>query len=477
MRKHLLLPVVLVAVLALVGCSEDRGLAPTESGDVSSILDPQAIAVELATETGWPIQDDQYAGPVGSCVTPIDCEDLGGGIVHYNYRLRTGEGPYDEIGLHRVVREARPGRPIRTRKAVFLQHGDAVAFEGVFLFGSRSPNVPDDHSIAYYLASNDVDVWGIDQNWTLVPQAETDFSFMADWGMQNQIENLDLAMSVARFVRLMTNSGPGKMHLLGYSSGSWTGYAYLNMETQKKEHDRNVLGYIPLEAAYKGDDPTAQATICYFSQIYQGMHDGGQYQDMVLFSTIGYLAMTDPDGDSPLAPGYSNRLVALLYGSATHLFAPFTPWYHYLAGAFDPATGMPTGFQFVTEQAWLDFLMTSASWEPTLFYADYLGISCGTPDSPFDDYLGQVSVPIFNVGVGGALGPLSEYTLSLIGSTDVTSLIVSFYPPEYAAADFGHIDALIADNAEGLVWQPILAWIEDHTPRNYGQEIAGKDDF
>lgn len=474
MKKHLLLPVVLVAFLALVGCSEDRGIAPAAQSGAPSILDPQAIAAELAEEAGWPLEDDQYTGQVGDCVTPVDREDLGGGIVHYSYRLQIGMGPYDAIGLHRVVREARPGHPIRTRKAIFLQHGDAVAFEGVFLFGSLSPNVPGDHSIAYYLASNDVDVWGIDQNWTLVPQTETDFSFMADWGMQNQIENLDIAMSVARFVRLMTNSGPGRMHLLGYSSGSWTGYAYLNMETQKPELEKNVLGYIPLEAAYKTDDPAIQATLCYFSQVYQGLYDGGQYQDMVLFATIGYLAMTDPDGDSPLVPGYTNRLVALVYGSATHLFAPLTPWYHYLAGVFDPATGMPTGFQFTTESAWIDFLLNGAAWEPTRFYAEYLGISCGAADLPFDDHLGEITVPVFNVGVGGGLGPVSGYTLSLLGSSDVTSLIVSLYPPEYAAADFGHIDALIADNAEGLVWQPILAWIESHTPRNYGQEIAGK---
>lgn len=476
MKKHLLLQLVLVAVLAFAGCSEDRGLAPASAPDPAQVVDPQALAAALVADAGWPVEPGGFEATLGcGNVTPVEVENLGGGIVHYSYRLRIGAGPYDAIGLHRVIKESRPGVPIKTRKTVFMQHGDAVAFEGAFLFGSRSANVPDDHSIAYYLAANDVDVWGIDQNWTLVPQTETDFSFMAGWGMQNQVENLDFAVTVARLVRLMTGLGPGKLHLLGYSSGSWTGYAYLNMETQKPAQERNVLGYIPVESAFRTDDAALQATTCYFSQYYQGLNDAGQYQDMVLFGPVGYLAMTDPDGDSPLAPGYTNRLVALVYGAATHVFAPFTPWYHYLAGVFDPATMLPTGFQFVAEPAWHDFLLGGCAWEPTRFYAEYLGVTCGLGDLPFDDHLGEVTVPVFNVGVGGALGPLSGYTLSLLGSSDVTSLIVQLYPPEYAAADFGHIDLLIGENAEELVWQPILAWIEAHTPRNYGKEIAAKE--
>ena len=39
-------------------------------------------------------------------------------------------------------------------------------------------------------------------------------------------------------------------------------------------------------------------------------------------------------------------------------------------------------------------------------------------------------------------------------------------------ADFGHIDLLIGDNAEALVWTPILSWIDTHSPRCFDNDNA-----
>jgi hypothetical protein len=47
----------------------------------------------------------------------------------------------------------------------------------------------------------------------------------------------------------------------------------------------------------------------------------------------------------------------------------------------------------------------------------------------------------------------------------VTSFDVALYPPEYGVADFGHIDLFTADNAQSLVWLPVLDWINDHSCR------------
>ena len=47
-----------------------------------------------------------------------------------------------------------------------------------------------------------------------------------------------------------------------------------------------------------------------------------QYADPVAFAPVGYLAMTDPDGDSPIAPGLTNYMVAMMVGSATHMLVP-----------------------------------------------------------------------------------------------------------------------------------------------------------
>ena len=464
MRRYFVLTVLVLIVL--VSCSNERGIEPFENtGSTSLNLDPEYIAAELVAQTGWLDADGLLRTPDGcGNIISVEREEVAPGIAHYSYKLKIGEGDYDVIGLHRVVKETRPYKPIKTCKNVFLQHGDGVGFEGIFLFGTMAPSVPGDQAIAIYLAQNEIDVWGIDQNWILVPQDVTDFSFMADWGMQNQIENLDIALSIARFTRLITGGGPGKMLLLGYSSGASTGYSYINGETQKMEQFRNVRGYIPVDMAFKTDDPALQGMGCYFADAKEVAYSGGQYGDPVFFAPLGYLAMTDPDGASPIVGGFTNYQVAMVYGAATFMLAPLTPTYHFLAGTYGD-DGLPDGFQYTTDQAWFEFMVTACPYEATLFEVDVYKLMCDSEDLPFDDYLGDVCIPILSVGSAGGLGNYNDYTLSLLGSTDVMSFDVSLYPPEAIVADFGHIDLFIADNAEALVWLPVLDWIVDHSCR------------
>jgi hypothetical protein len=152
----------------------------------------------------------------------------------------------------------------------------------------------------------------------------------------------------------------------------------------------------------------------------------------------------------------------MLFGSATHLFFPYTPWYHFVAGEFDEL-GTPTGFQFTTDQAWFEFMVNACAYEAVLFELNYFQIMCDSEDVPWDDYLGEITVPIFGIGAAGGLGKLSGYTIGLTASTDVTTTIVELYSPDHIAADYGHIDIFIADNAQSLVWMPVLDWINDHS--------------
>ena len=61
----------------------------------------------------------------------------------------------------------------------------------------------------------------------------------------------------------------------------------------------------------------------------------------------------------------------------------------------------------------------------------------------------------------GAFGSDTSF-LQLVGSPDVTSLIVRKRPPEEAALDIGHVDIFQAPASRGLFWKPILAWIRAH---------------
>jgi hypothetical protein len=467
-----------IVLLVIVSCSDERSIEPLENQGMSSLtFDPQYVAEDIVAQAGWLDADGEIRTPEGTgCIVDFEREDVAPGIAHYSYTVKVGEGDHDVVGLHRVVKESKPNKPIKTCKNVFLHHGDGVGFTGAFLYGTVAPSVPGDHAFAIYLAQNEIDVWGIDQNWVMVPQGTTDFSSMVDWGMQNQVENLDAVMSVARWTRQITGGGPGKMLLLGYSSGAATGYSYVNWETQKDVKNRNVRGFIPVDMAFKTDDPGLQAAAAGFAGAKQIAYEGGQYLDPVYFAPLGYLAMTDPDGASPVVPGFTNEVVALVYGAASFMLAPLTPTYHFLAGTFDSATGMPDGFQFNTTQGWYEFMLTACAYEATLYEVDVFTTMAGAVDVPFDDYLGDVCIPVLSVGSAGGLGYYNEYTLSLLGSTDVTSFNVALYPPEYGVADFGHIDLFTANNAEGLVWMPVLDWIVDHSCRQGKADQSWKKD-
>src|SRR5262249_2881441 len=128
------------------------------------------------------------------------------GIGHYVWTVRTGEGQYDQIRVHRVTQENSEGRPERSLESVFMVHGDSWGFEPAF------PGAGSAHSVAVPLARAGVDVWGIDQAWTLLPADLADASFTAGWGMQHDIDDVERAIAFARAKRLLSASHPGRVH-------------------------------------------------------------------------------------------------------------------------------------------------------------------------------------------------------------------------------------------------------------------------
>ena len=128
------------------------------------------MATDLIDKSEWPIENElDIPNPRGIGVNSYDREVIADDIVHYTYTIGIGGGQYDRIRLHRVVKESSYKNPIKTNKAIFFQHGDAKDFVGMLLPGLYSPTTPNDYGMAVYLARNNVDVWGIDQAWNLVP--------------------------------------------------------------------------------------------------------------------------------------------------------------------------------------------------------------------------------------------------------------------------------------------------------------------
>ena len=458
---------VLLLILCINGCSQDPPTIPDDPQALTGTNDgiASAIASEALVLTTWecvePVTVDASALAKTGCVPRIVSYDrlpLGGGIVHYRFHIRVGAGSHDIIGLHRVIKETGHCKPAKTKDAIFLQHGDAKDFEGMFLPFTRSTHMPDGFGLATYLAASDVDVWGIDQPWTLVPSGTTDFTFMKDWGLQRNIDDLRTGMAIARALRLATGFGNDKLILLGYSSGGMTGYATLNHETQVPTRERQVRGFIPADILFKSNDPAIHRAFAYDRSLYEPSYAAGVYQAPIPFALVGSLARTDPSGDSPVIPGLTNLQTAL-YFACGQIFASDVS-IHYLAGYMD-ATGFPIDLRLVTLPQWFDFLEAGVPYQACKFFMDYDAVIADIGDPPFDDHLSEVRVPVLNLGTKGGLGPYTLYGTTLLGSNDITHRIIEIGTGD-VLTEFAHIDLFLAPQAPTLAWQPMLTWLRAH---------------
>lgn len=403
-------------------------------------------------------------------IGPVTRRLLVPGIAEYSFNVRVGHGPFESFGLHRVVRERAPHAPALTRDALMMAHGDLLGFDAAFLSTVVTPGADPSLALPIYLAERGIDVWGIDFRWTGVPATVPDLAFLADWDVETDAEDLGVALAVARLARLVTGQGFGRLHLLGWSRGGIISYAYLNAESQWPAALRQVKGYIPVDIYLKTNDPVLRAAACERHALTQARLDAGELADGSgqLLAALGGLALGVPADSSPIVPGLTNRQAALLSGAATFAFLPPglapAPFYHFTGGSFDEL-GVPTGLTFSDEATFFTALAGAAPWQPLKELLDSDAATCDgpeAPDMPWDDHLADIEMPVLYIGAGGGFGELGVFSTTLLGSSDVSSHVVSLAPPEARLLDFGHADLFVAEEARTLVWPVILDWIEGH---------------
>ncbi|HPG83986.1 MAG TPA: hypothetical protein PKY55_11960 [bacterium] len=463
--------VILVGLVALftIGCSKEKepALAPARPEAVAFEADVQAFAWTVMDQAGWSLEataeEMAAAGTALSKGGPAPVSEfqrtiITGNIALYTFRMRVGPGPYDVIGLNRVVKERRPFQPIKTSKSLFFQHGSSKTFVGMMLPGVTSPTTPDNFGMGVFLARNDIDVWGIDQAWALVPASETNTDFMIDWGLARQMNDLRTAVGVARLTRIMTGCGNAKMILAGYSNGVPTTIALVNEETQLPTYLRNIGGYIPIDNAMKVDGGAMKEALIWYSTTYFDLVAAGNGGEPVYFAAMADAVRNNPDGHDLNNPDVSNLDFVLNMVAGPTLF-PGHP-FHYWAATW--ADGKPTGLRFTDWELWLDFLASGTAWEPYIWTAEWCGYVAGTFDTPYDDHLGEIRVPILNLTPAGGYADATFYGLSLLGSRDKETIMPSMGGP--VEQEFAHIDLFTAPEAVNLVWQPMLRWIRMHTP-------------
>jgi len=404
-----------------------------------------------------------FAAGGGCVVSDSRREIITRRIAHYSFNVRFGPGPYDVIGLHRIVKERWPYHPVPARDGILLLHGDILGFEGGFLGNLRSPGASADHALPVYLAQRGIDVWGIDQGWTLAPEDETDFSWAEGWGFDKELDQLGLAVSIARAVRGATGSGTGPLSLLGWSRGAQVVLAYANAETQLPPSDRSVKGYVYADVYLKFTEPEGIQAVCDEYDEALAFIASGELVDPTggLFVALGALASADPLGESPIFPGFTNKTAALFIGAVPFGYAT-APSYHLCAGEFD-ADGIPVGLQYTDEDLFYDWLTGASFYEPWQILADGAAIGCERDDVPWDDYFSEIAAPILYLEAAGGAGvDYGRQTLAFLPNADITELIVQLHPDDEHVLDFGHVDLWTAANAPNLVWRPIFTWIRQN---------------
>lgn len=390
-------------------------------------------------------------------------EEVSDGIAHYQFEVAVGPGKYDVVRLHRIVREHRPHRPVRTDGGVFMVHGAAQDFGDIYLSAGTETPTPGT-SAPLYLAANGVDVWGVDLAWTLVPEETTDLSFMKDWGLERDADHLLAAMSIARLLRGITRQGFGRLHLMGFSYSVGLAYIAAAQETQQHWLRRDIGGLIPVEGGLVVENKSRRRDACERADEGRKQIAEQNYHRTTTGSrTVHQLAVSAPNDLSPLPPfeGFTNYEAALLVSVTP-------PFWHFVGVEFSEA-GIPVDLLYSDADRWIKLLggvPPNTAYMPRLPGVETSEIRCGEKDLRLDDHLSEIAVPILYVGAGGGLGEeAGRWTTAVTASDDVTIYEVSLQPEGQRSIDFGHADLWIADDADDLVWETLHGWLIDHNAR------------
>ncbi|WP_157775346.1 hypothetical protein [Melittangium boletus] len=432
---------------------------------------PRDVAPSWAS---WPLPamvtqvcKDSRPGPSTCKLIDSERRVVDDGIAEYSYTLQLGPGPHELLTLHRVVQEAWPGVPLTPSRSLFLLHGDIWGFRGAFLPGVASAVLPRKPSFAIYLARQGLDVWGIDMRWVNVPAQTTDFTFMRDWNLETHAQDLGTGLAVARYVRGLANrSADGPMPLLGWSRGAMVGYAYLNAETRASKERQHVSAFIPVDVAFSfgPDAPAQRQDACQGYKTLAALQTSGVYADNSgqTLQNLGTYANAAPSSPSAFLPGLTNREAALLAGTATYRLQglPIFKWYHFTGGVFSGSTA--TALSWTHERFFFDTLEQAVPYQSLGEQVESLALWCGTPKLPYTDRLKHVKVPVLYVGAEGGTGRFGHYSVSQLGSKDVSFHLVQRLQDGARALDFGHADLFLATDADKNVWPRITDWLSRH---------------
>lgn len=430
---------------------------------VAATAFPTSDSAEHTFRVATQLACTQRSIPVQCQVLQFSRTQLDHNIAYYKAQVKVGAGDYDVIGLSRLIREAASGFPVHTVGSFLFLHGSSATFhmEMVGMIGRNG-------GLGVFLADRNIDVWGLDLRNVQIPLVLDNVSFAKSWGMDVQVNDTLLATRIARSVRALTGQDFGRVILGGHSSGAALTFATANAEAGMPTSERDVAGIIPIDMPYKlpPDATDQQGFSCFVSAMYRDFVDnqGSYLSDNVGSINMAQLAKTNPDGVSPDGAPLTNRQYLLANASAL-FFYPLYPFHPF--AIMSDASGIPIDGRFSAYADIVETFIDSPVYSiPNAMSADMFGVSCPTIDSPYSTNLAKIGIPVLYVGVAGGMGKLGEYTMQLLGSHDVTIIMMQDLPDAEATNDFGHMEPFSAYQSKELVWQPLHAWVVRHSAQS-----------
>jgi len=332
-----------------------------------------------------------------------------------------------------------------------MVHGAIQDFDDIFLTAGAE-EINDKTSAPFYLAANNVDVWGIDLGWTRVPMETTDFSFMKDWGVEKDIDHTLKAMSIARIIRGLSGQSFSRLNLLGFSYGVQVAFGAADRETQQHKICRDVKGLIPVDSPLKNENVEVQNAECVQAAYWMDKLNSGEYNHPwgVGLIQLGGMALADPDAPSPVPDfaGLTNIQVMNAIGS------DHSAGWHFFGGN-------PFELYYSDPMRFVRLAVELSPHMPAQMFYEMSACGCPSEDVGYDDNLMAIDIPILNLSAGGSAGESMSYTSEqFTSSADITNIVISLV--DDPTQDFGHADLWMAYEADILVWNKLYIWLINH---------------
>ncbi len=358
-------------------------------------------------------------------------------------------GPYDKIGLHRVVKES-----IEPRGVVFICPGTWSNGEQL------TSNPPGDlwtayenHSFALYLANRNFDVYAIDYRTHFVPITLTppELQFMAYWGWDQWISDIKAAVDLAKEV-----SETKRIYMAGDSFG---GSATMNYASKYWEED--LKGILLRDGGTGTKYPELVTNTYNLPVVIAGMIATGAWSWEV-GSAPGSIFILQYADQNPTAPANN----------------PFT------GDPLEPTINPFTGLPWANIAEWAAFAIYMA-WGPGVVSNIYGGY--GDPrvmlhiDATFDRYwpnrLGLESAAIadwdncpyvtcdFDDQYAEVDVPLLAFTSELFGLAYWGPFRHGIANPDFTGTylwGYGHLDVYSGEHSVSDVSAPTYEWLISH---------------